>query len=95
MSNKQELLWSEFWKIFNTSHDPNTVDNLQSQFCISRMTPHSVDGEPELRKRIAEILRNGITFSGQVGDYVIHGAIDELIKLIGREGSAPQEPSNA
>lgn len=31
------------------------------------------------REKIAQILRDNITFSGQVGDYVIHGAIDKLI----------------
>lgn len=31
------------------------------------------------REKIAQILRENITFSGQVGDYVIHGAIDKLI----------------
>ena len=36
--------------------------------------------DKERRDKIAQILRDGITFSGQVGDYVIHGAIDELIK---------------
>lgn len=37
-------------------------------------------GTPEERERVAQILRDGITYSGQVGDFVIHGAIDELIK---------------
>ena len=36
--------------------------------------------DKERRDKIAQILREGITFSGQVGDYVIHGAIDELMK---------------
>lgn len=37
--------------------------------------------EQELREQIAQILRDNITFSGQVGYYVIHGAIDKLIEL--------------
>lgn len=37
--------------------------------------------EEEFKKRCAEILRNNITFAGQVGDYVIHGALAELWKL--------------
>jgi hypothetical protein len=34
------------------------------------------------REVIATILEDNITFSGQVGDYVIHGAIEEIFKLI-------------
>ncbi len=30
------------------------------------------------RKAIAEILRDNITFSPQIGDYVIHGAIEKI-----------------
>jgi len=40
-----------------------------------------------LRDRIGQILRDGITFSSQVNKYVVHGAIDELIKLIREEAS--------
>ena len=32
------------------------------------------------REEVAKILRDNITFSGQVGDYIIHGAIDKLIE---------------
>lgn len=32
------------------------------------------------REKIAEILRDNITFSGQVGGYVIHGALRNEIK---------------
>lgn len=39
----------------------------------------SVVGEND-REHIAQILRDNITFSGQVGDYVIHGAIDKIIQ---------------
>lgn len=35
----------------------------------------------ELSEKIAQIIRDNNTFSGQVGDYVIHGAISEIIKL--------------
>lgn len=31
-------------------------------------------------EEIAAILRNNIHFSGQVGDYVIHGAIEKLLE---------------
>lgn len=31
-------------------------------------------------EKIAQILRDNITFSGQVGDYVIHGAINKIIE---------------
>ena len=37
--------------------------------------------EKEFKERCAEILRKEITFSHQVGDYVIHGALDSLWKL--------------
>ena len=37
--------------------------------------------EKEFKERCAEILRKNITFSHQVGDYVIHGALDSLWKL--------------
>lgn len=33
------------------------------------------------KKEIAQILKDNITFSGQLGDYVIHGAIDKIIEL--------------
>lgn len=39
----------------------------------------------KLREEITEILRDNITFSDQVGKYVIHGALDKLIELIDRE----------
>lgn len=39
----------------------------------------------KLREEITEILRDNITFSEQVGKYVIHGALDKLIELIDRE----------
>lgn len=38
-----------------------------------------------LRKRIAEAIKDGITFSGQIGDYVITGAIDKLDVIIQHE----------
>lgn len=34
----------------------------------------------QLRESIAAVLRDNITFSGQAGDYVIHGAIDKIIE---------------
>jgi hypothetical protein len=34
----------------------------------------------KLKEDIAQILRDNITFSGQTGDYIIHGAIDKLIE---------------
>lgn len=37
---------------------------------------------PDIRKQIVKILEEGITFSGQAGGYVIHGAVDELVKLM-------------
>lgn len=37
--------------------------------------------EEDYKKRCAEILRNNITFAGQIGDYVIHGALDAIWKL--------------
>ena len=33
------------------------------------------------KKQIAKILKENITFSGQLGDYVVHGAIDKIIEL--------------
>lgn len=33
-------------------------------------------------KDIAQMLRDNITFSGQVGDYVIHGAIEKIKEYI-------------
>ena len=37
--------------------------------------------EQEFKKQVAEILRTEIKYSGQIGDYVIHGAIDSIWKL--------------
>lgn len=37
--------------------------------------------EKEFKERCADILRKNITFSHQVGDYVIHGALDALWEL--------------
>ena len=34
----------------------------------------------ESREEVAQILRDNITFSPQIGDYVIHGAIEKLIE---------------
>lgn len=48
---------------------------------VKELTGGSVP-TPDLRKRIIEILEEGITFSGQTGDYIIHGAVDELVKLM-------------
>lgn len=38
-----------------------------------------------LDEQILTILRDNITFSGQVGDYVVHGAIAKIKKLIADE----------
>ena len=35
----------------------------------------------EYQKEAAKILRDNITFSGQVGDFVIHGALEKLWEL--------------
>ena len=35
----------------------------------------------EYQNEAAKILRENITFSGQVGDYVIHGALEKLWEL--------------
>lgn len=44
-----------------------------------------------LRKKIGNILKDGITFSEQVGKYVITGAIDGIVKVMEeRESSAQQ-----
>lgn len=32
------------------------------------------------REQVAKILQENITFSGQLGDYVIHGAIEKLLE---------------
>lgn len=37
--------------------------------------------EQQYRKECARIIRDNITFSPQIGDYVIHGALDKLWKL--------------
>ena len=37
--------------------------------------------EKQFKERCAEILRSRITFSGQLGDYIIHGALEELWQL--------------
>lgn len=39
-------------------------------------------------EQIAEILRDNITFSGQVGDYVIHGAIEKILERENQESIA-------
>lgn len=46
----------------------------------------------KLREEITEILRDNITFSEQVGKYVIHGALDKLIELIDREKINAKKP---
>jgi len=38
-----------------------------------------------MRIEITKILRDNITYSGQIGDYVIHGAIDELMNYFKRK----------
>lgn len=45
--------------------------------------PQQPEGEKEdaFKNRVAQIMRDNITFSGQVGDYIIHGALDEIWKL--------------
>jgi len=35
-----------------------------------------------LDEQILSILRDNITFSGQVGDYVVHGAVEKIKELI-------------
>ena len=47
--------------------------------------------EQDLRKEIAEILKEGIHYSGQTQTVVIHGAIEELLKLVHRQESAAYE----
>lgn len=47
--------------------------------------------EEEVRKEIAEIIRNGVTYSHQTGTVIIHGAIDELIKKFARPEGSNQE----
>ena len=37
------------------------------------------------RKRIAEIIKDGIQFSPQIGDYVIHGAVNGIAAYIDAE----------
>jgi hypothetical protein len=37
--------------------------------------------EEEFKEHVAQILRDNITFAGQVGDYVIHGALDKIWQL--------------
>ena len=43
--------------------------------------PNEQSPEAMTRESIVEILKDNITFSGQVGDYVIHGAIDKILEL--------------
>lgn len=37
--------------------------------------------EEQFKKAVAEILRKEITFSGQLNDFVIHGALDSIWEL--------------
>lgn len=47
--------------------------------------------DDKLRHEIAEIIKNGVTYSAQTQSVVIHGAIEELLKLIHRQESAAYE----
>lgn len=47
--------------------------------------------ETETRTKIASILRDGIHFSGQTDSYVVHGAIDNILKLIDEHSRARAE----
>lgn len=39
----------------------------------------------KLKSEITQILKDNITFSGQTGSYVVHGAIDKIVDLFERE----------
>lgn len=51
-------------------------------------TPRPKMTNEDTRKRIANIIRENITFSGQIGDYIIHGAIEKLCDLIDENNRA-------
>lgn len=41
--------------------------------------------DDKLRHEIAEIIKNGVTYSPQTHSVIIHGAIEELLKVIHRQ----------
>lgn len=43
------------------------------------------------QEQVAQILRDNIHFSGQVGDYVIHGAIQKIIEWADARKGSPIE----
>lgn len=51
----------------------------------------SLIGERSAEEQIAQILRDNIHFSGQVGDYVIHGAIQKIIEWADNRMKAKEE----
>lgn len=58
--------------------EPN---NIAHSYTEGASVPTSEGMEtPKERGLIAKILRDNITFAGQIGDYVIHGAIDKIIE---------------
>lgn len=47
--------------------------------------------EDDLRNEIAEIIKNGVTYSGQTQSVIIHGAIEDILKLIHNQEAAAYE----
>jgi hypothetical protein len=68
---------SRFVKIYNGAKTDLEIKNSP----VTEPTAYTTS-ELELRKRIGNILKDGIHFSGQADGYVIHGAIDGIIALI-------------
>lgn len=45
-------------------------------------TPKDIQAETALRNRIADIIRDGVTYSAQTDTVLIHGAIDQIVNLV-------------
>ena len=56
------------------------ASQFKSSSSDSLLNPSSISSLEEEREQLASILRDNITFSGQVGGYVIHGAIEKIIE---------------
>lgn len=53
---------------------------------VAANTP--VKEERQVKEDIANILRDNVYFSGQLGDYVIHGAIEKIVEYFNQQAAA-------
>lgn len=55
------------------------IDALYKKRSELQNRMNAIDERLQLRKEFAEVLRNGITFAGQVGEYVINQSVFEWL----------------